>query len=71
VGKEKRDRDRRGEERRGRSVHGVPRVSSPVMTEQQPHHDGAPVPMTTQPVRWRGERWRDAGKERRDGGKDR
>lgn len=58
---------------RGRSVLGVQRVSSPVMTEQQPHHDGAPVPMTTQPVRWRGERerWRDACKDRIDGGKDR
>lgn len=28
------------------------RVSSPVMTEQQPHHDRAPVPMTTPAVRW-------------------
>lgn len=57
--------------RRGRSVHGVRRVSSPVMTEQQPQHDGAPVPMTTEPVRWRGDRWRDAGKDSRDGDRDR
>lgn len=31
----------------GGSVHGVPGVPSSVMTEQQLHHDGAPVPMTT------------------------
>lgn len=30
--------------------------SSAVMTEQQLHHDRAPVPMTTQPIRWRKER---------------
>lgn len=58
---------RETEGKRGRSVHGVPRVSSLVMTEQQPHHDGAPVPMTTQAVRWRDNWWRDAGNERRDG----
>ncbi len=64
-------KERQREERRGRSAHSVQRVSSPVMTEQQPHHDGALVPMTTQPVRWREEKWMDAGKERTDGGKDR
>lgn len=52
-----------------RSEHGVPRVSSPVMTEQHPLRDRALVPMTTQSVRWRGERWRDGGKS--DGGRDR
>eukprot|EP00064_Thunnus_orientalis_P024763 superscaffoldBa00011143_g25073 len=57
------------------SLHSQSSPASPpsqprVMTEQQPHHDGAPVPMTT-PVRWRGERWRDMGKERRDGERDR
>lgn len=47
-------KERCSEERRGRSGHVVPRVPSPVMTEHHPHHDGAPVPMTTQHVRWRG-----------------
>jgi len=60
--------ERSSEQKRRRSVHGVPRVPSLVMTEQQPHHDGAPVPMTTQAVRWEGDWWRDAGRERSDGG---
>lgn len=60
-------KERQSEMKRGRSVHGVPRVSSPVMTEQQPHHDGAPVPMTTPAVRWREEQRRDAGEEGSDG----
>lgn len=49
------------EEKGGRGREECAGSPSPVMTEQQPHHDGAPVPMTTQPVRWRGERERERG----------